>query len=281
MGFLAGIVPGFRELRNLLISGILWITDLDLFFDSKDQLYVAHFIRTHFGGLRGIVGHSGIFASVLFAAFLIGTLLLPISLVPAHVLGGRRKAYVRKFIESLDQSSTGSRWKQWKRFHWMLRRYIAPIHDEPLNTLIKSIRHESKFDSTVDISKIVFEIVDGIYKKRLPTEFKVNPDLASLHDEVDRKQYEAEERFALSFPVLLLFIAIGAAVGSGSVRTSLILAGMVAFCGLYIQGLNRRSESISLVVLAVAENKIVPIELEYFLSARRMEALKDVVESGD
>lgn len=264
----ASLLPGFREIRNPVVIGTLWMVATWLFVAERKPEVTRGGIDTHagLGELVEFAGRPGVTLALGFIAYLLGSAYL------ALIEGVRHRtseAYLRRYPDP------GSNW------HILERPLRPPIIQEILDRFGRPISHWSKqrlYDSVYSTARQLLQNA-GVDAAEIPNVaaetarssmsevMNIGPRLLvghpNLYQEFDRWRSEARLRDGLVIPLAIaawqLMIALG---WSGSQlllgALGLCLLGLVL---LYV-GDNGHRRAYSLIAHSLASGAVEPASLQ-------------------
>ena len=238
--------------------------------------------------LGEIIGRTGLISSVLFLAFLIGSLTERTAYLPAKWLGnwGHKAITIDKFgiidwnIPVTVTPRIGSRkWQKYRIFR--IQCFFVPISQRALDMIefrIDSLverygqdsiparyqwmaRHPSSHDQLPG-NFFKDEIVRNLMMGQRPVKLVADSSLQALNEEVDRYSAEAAIRFGIFFPCCAILAY--ACTHSQSCLQGVLIAvgGLFLLAIIYLQGISYQTRSINMLALAVGDGLINPPEID-------------------
>lgn len=263
MHLLASIMPGIRELRVPLASGLIWLAVITLgFFPYRNRLMAYQFIQDANAIASALpVGYT--LATLSFAAYLIGVLAFLViqqfdqstRRLVRSVRRERRRFKNRRAQRRPAKTRTANAMRaklahkfehMLQRLDYRLRELFSPVDFDSQSLMYQSIENSiSKIGVPYAIAN-VFE-KQSLLEQQLPL---ASAGLArragQLYEHWTRNESEADFRLAISWPVL-----IGAILAASRSSWWLIIAALMLFTALFIDSYRHRRRAAQILATAL------------------------------
>jgi hypothetical protein len=257
---LASLLPGLRELRAPLTSGVLTIFSLALFFgDAFDSVATNGGRSDNLTRVVDWIGRPGLVAAALLAAYLIGTMLNGV------VRNGSKLLNAMAIDEYYGLAVYLTLFAPYSKD--ALQSLVYGLHRELNRDQVESIVHGVRIGTespgrylaeegaAIVIASEALEGGTGIRRLR-----GRSPD---RYDDYDRKLAEAELRDGLIVPVPLALIALALNTKlSGVAEVMIGIVGAVVMGFLFLQARTLDREANDVVLYAVLDKLIATPTLE-------------------
>lgn len=234
MGFFASLLPGIREIRAPLISGVIWFISFYFLFDPNvAEILKSKPAREALTAL-GPWGNAIFPASFIFLSYLLGLLADSLVLSSLRRIGEK----LRQFLASATVRNIH------RRAPWEIRKRLVslelgtwPFSSTAFGMIIDTI--QQKLTSAGAATGSVFLFPDDSAKTALSDSAPQLAHSASiLYERYDRVRSEAELRTAVSPPLLAFALAFPARQ-----HALAILASIVAGAVLLTQAVQKTREA--------------------------------------
>jgi hypothetical protein len=196
------ILPGVREFRVPLASGVIWLLTAWILFEPAFSEDTPTGVLKSLTRLGGFFGTAGITAAVLFVAYLTG-IILAFYRLPMHRVWGRRENGTPVAIKALDRTTLVD-----------LSSFVRELVERASELLINGGTWGGEpwtEESVRDLrGALNGPLVDSIVleEKTLAMRLRLQDKGVSIFQSYDAKTAEAQFRQGVAFPIVALLVTL-------------------------------------------------------------------------